>query len=180
MDNLLVGIEDFVPAAEEDDSEAGYFPFGEMVFSETGSGSLYNPEASAFQSSVPRSIRSQFESYPSIEEDDLEIDSDEEPDFIDQNDIPVSFHNALVLNENYQQELKQMLQLVSEALTTNLNRQARLKEEIDMIDNNKKPNVGNWKASILPQNPVIARNPVTVFYAPYFKDVNLYTHPPNR
>ena len=28
--------------------------------------------------------------------------------------------------------------------------------------------------------PCIARNPVTVFHAPYFKDVNLYTHPPNE
>ena len=32
----------------------------------------------------------------------------------------------------------------------------------------------------LGQNSIISRNPVTVFHAPYFKDVNLYTHPPNQ
>ena len=59
-----------------------------------------------------------------------------------------------------------------EALNENRSRQDKLKETIDSLEQGrpvKKPS----------QNAVIARNPVTVFHAPYFKDVNLYTHPPN-
>ena len=59
-----------------------------------------------------------------------------------------------------------------EALNENRSRQEKLKETIDSLEQGrpvKKPS----------QNAVIARNPVTVFHAPYFKDVNLYTHPPN-
>ena len=68
-----------------------------------------------------------------------------------------------------------MMQLINEALKTNMSRQAYLQEEIDLIDKGRPAN-----KSVIPQNPVIARNPVTVFYAPYFKDANLYTHPPNN
>ena len=67
-----------------------------------------------------------------------------------------------------------MMQLINEALRTNMSRQAYLQEEIDLIDKGRPAN-----KPIIPQNPVIARNPITVFYAPYFKDANLYTHPPN-
>ena len=70
-----------------------------------------------------------------------------------------------------------MMQMVSEALTANLKRQAYLNEAVDMIDSGRRTTATS--KIILPQNPVIARNPVTVFHAPYFKDVNLYTHPPN-
>ena len=48
LDNLLVGHDDYVPSTSgevESTSSEMYFPFGEMVFSET-SGSLYNPEGS--------------------------------------------------------------------------------------------------------------------------------------
>ena len=88
-----------------------YFPFGEYDFSET-SGSTYNPPASE---SVSGSYLSQYHvSYTPEEEDedgndedntDLELDSDDEPEYeddegnIEHNDIPVSYHNALVLNE---------------------------------------------------------------------------------
>ena len=88
-----------------------YFPFGEWNFSET-SGSTYNPPASE---SVSGSYLSQYHvSYTAEEEEedgddedntDLELDSDDEPEYeddegnIEHNDIPVSYHNALVLNE---------------------------------------------------------------------------------
>ena len=65
-----------------------------------------------------------------------------------------------------------MIGSLTEALQENRSRQAKLKETIDSLEHGrpmKRP----------AQNPVIARNPVTVFYAPYFKDANLYTHPPN-
>ena len=65
-----------------------------------------------------------------------------------------------------------MIGTLTEALEENRSRQAKLKETIDSLEHGrpmKKP----------AQNPVIARNPVTVFYAPYFKDADLYTHPPN-
>ena len=65
-----------------------------------------------------------------------------------------------------------MIENLNEALAQNRSRQDKLKETIDSLEQGrpvKKPS----------QNAVIARNPVTVFYAPYFKDINLYTHPPN-
>ena len=77
--------------------------------------------------------------------------------------------------QNYQQELRIMMQLISEALKANMSRQAYLRDEIEKGD---RPG-GAATKPLIPQNPVIARNPVTVFYAPYFKDANLYTHPPN-
>ena len=47
LDNLLVGQDDYVPSTTTGEVESAssemYYPFGEMVFSET-SGSLYNPE----------------------------------------------------------------------------------------------------------------------------------------
>ena len=72
----------------------------------------------------------------------------------------------------YQQELTEMIDSLTDSLAENRSRQEKLKERIDSMEQGrpvKKPS----------QNPVIARNPVTVFYAPYFKDADLYTHPPN-
>ena len=57
---------------------------------------------------VSRSILSQFEDYSGVnqsETTELEFDSDDELEYedddgnIEHNDIPVSYHNALVLNE---------------------------------------------------------------------------------
>ena len=131
--------------------------------------------------------------------DVLDFESDKEPEFVnaddldDEDDIPVSFHNAFILNEvcvnmhisdnifftallfyfqNYQQELRWMIRSLEDSLAENRARQQAIKDDIDAM------HVGIPIKRTF-QNPVIARNPVTVFYAPYFKDANLYTHPPN-
>ena len=56
-------------------------------------------------------------------------------------------------------------------------RQQKLTEEINDISCGKPLEDQDNAPS---QNSIISRNPVTVFHAPYFKDVNLYTHPPNQ
>ena len=68
--------------------------------------------------------------------------------------------------------MRYFIQSLENALAENKARQSQIREELDSSQ-------VDIVATKVAQNPVIARNPVTVFYAPYFKDVNLYTHPPN-
>lgn len=63
--------------------------------------------------------------------------------------------------------------MLEDALFENKEKQEKLRNNIDSLERGR-------PVKEEAENPVIARNPVTVFYAPYFKDVNLYTHPPNE
>ncbi len=63
--------------------------------------------------------------------------------------------------------------MLEDGLAENRARQEKLKEDIDCLEAGR-------PVKKHAENPIIARNPITIFYAPYFKDVNLYTHPPNE
>jgi len=115
------------------------------------------------------------------EEDDLNLhlsdgnESDGNTD--DEDNIPINFRNALILNEQYQSELRNLIETLQASLKENEERQQKLTEEINDISCGKPLEDQDNTPS---QNSIISRNPVTVFHAPYFKDVNLYTHPPNQ
>jgi len=71
-----------------------------------------------------------------------------------------------------------LIENLEEALKENQERQANLTSEIEALSAGLPLDATTRKESR--QNSVIARNPLTIFHAPYFKDVNLYTHPPNE
>ena len=113
-------------------------------------------------------------------EDDLFLDDDyydDEDNYLDnENDIPISYHNALILNEQYQEELRNFIETLEDSLKENELRQVKLSQEIEELSLGRPINQNHKDRH---QNNILARNPVTVFHAPYFKDINLYTHPPN-
>ena len=86
------------------------------------------------------------------------------------------YRKIIIFFQQYQEHIKNFIESLEEALGENKLSQSRLRREIDDLGAGKP--VKQMKT--LYQNSVIARNSVTVFHAPYFKDVNLYTHPPNE
>ena len=90
-----------------------------------------------------------------------------------ENKYTFSFFNF----QQYQSELRNLIESLQGSLKENEDRQQKLTEEINAISCGK-PLESNDQGH--GQNSIISRNPVTVFHAPYFKDVNLYTHPPNQ
>ena len=110
-------------------------------------------------------------------EDNLELLGDDE---MNPDDIPVSYHNALVFNETYQNHLHGILETLYSSLRTNHDRQEELEREIyeleegRSLDNDRggsaDPNFSSLK--LLPTNPLAfsaRKATMCIFAAPYFK-----------
>ena len=110
----------------------------------------------------------------------------------DDEEIPVSYHNAIILNQvrisekcilyhkstciksksqAYQCSISDKLASLEEQLQENSRRQAEVDQEIQIL-------MSGGKSSSFGFAPSNKRS-VNVFAVPYFKDVNLYSHPPN-
>merc|ERR1712029_320962 len=109
-------------------------------------------------------------------------------------DIPVSYQNALVLNETYQNTLHELLDHLESSLRENRLRQRVLDTEIFELNAGKK--VVDGAAEDLKLRPLhisakddsakvpladsaIKKATLSVFSSPYFKDVNFFSHPDN-
>ena len=114
-------------------------------------------------------------------DDHLELLGEEDPG----DNIPVSYHNALVFNETYQNHLHGMINTLQEALQQNRDRQEDIEAELveleqgRTLDHHRKHgdiNLGaNGSSNLLPSNPLASstrKATMCIFAAPYFK-VNL-------
>ena len=112
----------------------------------------------------------------------LEFIGDGEPD----DNIPISYQNALVFNETYQDHLHSVLDMLQESLQDNRNRQEEI--ELDLveleqgrtIDYHRKQEADQRQegSAFLPSNPLASNTrkaAVSIFAAPYFK-VNIKTN----
>ena len=107
----------------------------------------------------------------------LEFIADGEPD----DNIPISYQNALVFNETYQNHLHSVLDMLQEALQNNRNRQEEIESDLveleqgRTIDYHKKQEIDQKQegsSSLLPSNPLASNTrkaAVSIFAAPYFK-----------
>ena len=106
----------------------------------------------------------------------LEFIGDGEPD----DNIPISYQNALVFNETYQNHLHSVLDMLQESLQDNRNRQEEI--ELDLveleqgrtIDYHRKQEADQRQegSAFLPSNPLASNTrkaAVSIFAAPYFK-----------
>ena len=107
----------------------------------------------------------------------LEFIADGEPD----DNIPISYQNALIFNETYQNHLHSVLDMLQEALQDNRNRQEEI--ELDLveleqgrtIDHHRKQEIDlkqEGSSALLPSNPLASNTrkaAVSIFAAPYFK-----------
>ena len=111
-------------------------------------------------------------------DDQLEFLADGDPD----ENIPVSYPNALVFNETYQNHLYGMLDTLQESLQENRNRQAEIELELveleqgRTLDHHKRSNEVDGSVTgssiLLPSNPLASstrKATVSIFAAPYFK-----------
>ena len=111
-------------------------------------------------------------------DDNLELLCEDDPG----GNIPISYHNALVFNETYQNDLHGMLNTLQEALQQNRFRQEELETELVELEQGRSldqhlRNVGsnstaNEHVKLLPSNPLASstrKNTVCIFAAPYFK-----------
>ena len=96
--------------------------------------------------------------------------------------IPVSYPNALVFNETYQNHLYSMLDMLNEALQDNRYRQQEIDVELIQLEQGKTLNEHgrlhganttiNGSCDFLPSNPLAGstrKATVSIFAAPYFK-----------
>ena len=95
--------------------------------------------------------------------------------------IPISYNNALIFNETYQNHLHSMLDMLQDALQANRNRQEEI--ELDLVeleqgrtlDYHRKQEIEqrlNGSSALLPSNPLASNTrkaAVSIFAAPYFK-----------
>lgn len=156
------------------------FHFGDMDFSDT-SGSLYEP-TTAGQSYASSLVTLETADYSNVEQtnvetEEVEYEDEEEVSFLDDmdedDDIPVSYHNALVLNETYQNQLTDLLEVLQEALQENKSRQD------DLSNEQRDLQAGLSVKSYEDRPKSLWKTSLTIFNAPYFKDVNLFSHPSN-
>ena len=114
-------------------------------------------------------------------DDPLELLGDEDPG----DNIPVSYHNALVFNETYQNHLHGLLDTLQEALQQNGCRQEEIESELieleqgRSIDHHRRSEDLNpcvsGSSNLLSSNPLASstrKATMCIFAAPYFK-VNL-------
>ena len=103
----------------------------------------------------------------------MEIGDDE----MNPDDIPVSYHNALVFNETYQNHLHTVIENLYAALQANRNRQVELEHELHELESGQSldDNIqggGHTLASSLTSNTsaiCTKKAALCVFAAPYFK-----------
>ena len=112
-------------------------------------------------------------------DDQLEFLADGDPD----ENIPVSYPNALVFNETYQNHLYGMLDTLQESLQENRNRQAEIELELveleqgrSLLDHHRRSHEVDGSVTgssiLLPSNPLSSstrKATVSIFAAPYFK-----------
>ena len=107
-------------------------------------------------------------------DDQLDFSVDADPD----DNIDISYQNALVFNETYQHHLNVVLETLMEALQENQNRQLEIESELAELEQGRELSEYNKKYSgiktdsLLPSNPLASNNrkaTVSIFAAPYFK-----------
>ena len=109
-------------------------------------------------------------------DEQLELLADGETD----DNIPISYSNALVFNETYQNHLHSVLDMLQDALQANRNRQEEI--ELDLVeleqgrtlDHHRKQDIIQKidGSALLPSNPLASNTrkaAVSIFAAPYFK-----------
>ena len=114
-------------------------------------------------------------------DDQLDFSVDADPD----DNIDISYQNALVFNETYQHHLNVVLETLMEALQENQNRQLEIESELAELEQGRELSEYNKKYSgiktdsLLPSNPLASNNrkaTVSIFAAPYFKVSLANTH----
>ena len=111
-------------------------------------------------------------------DDQLEFLEEGDPD----QNIPVSYPNALVFNETYQNHLYGMLDTLQEALQENRKRQEEIEIELVELEQGRtldhhrrqyeQDTIITGSSSLLPSNPLASNTrkaTVSIFAAPYFK-----------
>lgn len=92
---------------------------------------------------------------------------------------PVSYTNALILNQMYSAKISEQIELTERHLRENLSRRQAVDRDIETLHMGKRPEGERRPGSRLEVTGAL-KKALTIFHAPYFKDVNLYTHPPNE
>ena len=114
-------------------------------------------------------------------DDQLDFSVYADPD----DNIDISYQNALVFNETYQHHLNVVLETLMEALQENQNRQLEIESELAELEQGRELSEYNKKYSgiktdsLLPSNPLASNNrkaTVSIFAAPYFKVSLVNTH----
>jgi len=176
--------------------------FGEVLFSnetedvdDGDNGSVYEPRQNSCATSTVETLSErESASAPSLNERTLQVAGEEvsataassttaddiadceivllQADEIDDDEeIPVSYHNAIILNQAYQYTISEKLAHLEQRLQENSRRQAEVDGEIQILQS-------GGRGSSFGSAPSSKRS-VNVFSVPFFKDVNLYSHPPN-
>ena len=127
---------------------------------------------------LPASVLDEDEYTGTRIDDQLEFLAEGDPD----ENIPVSYPNALVFNETYQNHLYGMLDTLQEALQENRKRQEEI--EIELVELEQGRTLDSHRrqyeqdasvtgsSSLLPSNPLASNTrkaTVSIFAAPYFK-----------
>lgn len=155
------------------------FPFEEIQFSDTQSDTLYVPsqtsQTGTYESEFTTSTTTLKDPDPlepesTIDEDELQMLNVDE---IEEGDIPVSYHNALILNETYQNAVLEAIEALQLALERNQNRQEALSHELEELQK------GHMTVAAQASLPQSEKRFINVFSSPYFKDERLFSHPPN-
>ena len=114
-------------------------------------------------------------------DDQLDFSVYADPD----DNIDISYQNALVFNETYQHHLNVVLETLMEGLQENQNRQSEIESELAELEQGRELSESNKKYSgiktdsLLPSNPLASNNrkaTVSIFAAPYFKVSLVNTH----
>jgi len=130
--------------------------------------------------------------------EDIEIVYMDDDELAKEDDIPVSYHNALVLNETYQNHLHEVVDHLMASLRENRCRQKELRKEIRNLESGRSGGVELSSAEHeQPPRPLhllgnedelggesasaqaARKAALTVFASPYFKDINFFSHPDN-
>ncbi|XP_059093957.1 snRNA-activating protein complex subunit 4 homolog [Tigriopus californicus] len=157
--------------------QAEEFPFGDFQFSDAQSDTLYVPSQTSQMGSTCFSEYTTMESESTTEPRNRFDDNETQMlnmDEIEEGDIPISYHNALILNETYQNSVLEAIEILNVALERNHSRQEELTFELGELQK------GNVTARVQSNLGLNDKRQMNVFSAPYFKDERLFSHPPNR
>ncbi len=157
-----------------------------LVDDDDDDASLYEPSSSEVGSSAAASSAETSRAPSRLEEGEQEkllleaeagnVDNEEEEEEEEDADIPVSYYNALLLNERYQRALQDLISSAREALEDNLFRQREVTAEIEERNRDGDKAARGTGGG---DNISMAKRSLAVFNPPYFKDARGFSHPPN-